>query len=1158
MGSSGLTPKDLRTPISQQQAEKIIDAIDNSFNSPAGSITTTTPPNTGDVLTWTGLEFDAAAPAQPVIARTATVGVSGGVDFNSVKDAVDHAVAEGASASTPWAVIVYPGTYTEDPFTLPPGVSVSSYNGERQVQVHLVAANPLVDFITCTGGTLEGLRLSGVTDPAAALVRADGPTIGVTFTNLTIGRCSNGVVVSGGATVLMSTVLVSVVVPGQNLENAFVATGSGTTMIVRLLAANVPAAILPAYPGVNPVETLLTVESGARLQLLSSSIRIAHNTSTQVGCLVQGSSELVAQAVLFEDCEVAVLAGAAAGSPLIKLLNCDFTNNTLNVESLNSSAVVGESVSVDARKVSLASGTTLSGVVLSDNNKAANVYRLHAAFNTPTGFVDFDVEQFLQQTSSGSLYEGGGLSDGGGLNVDISAGDGVVHNDALNYSRNVSWSASSLLLPDNATRFISYQESTDALVATAGPPSEDDILLGIVSTLSGAIRYIHSIGFSIRHQIRKLYNYLYATRRVIVESGLATQVGSGATKITVNPGSYYLTWETIDFAGAVDATFSAFYGTNGATELTAQTDVNASDYDSAGVLTAMTAGYYRSDTLFLTSDGRLALIFGTEEVATQEAAESIARANPMSFIEASSVALASVVVQQGSGIASIVDRRPFGETASGLSSGVGVSDHGALTGLADDDHVQYLRGDGSRPMSGALDMGSNSITNVNTVDGVDVSAHAARHNPGGADALATAAANASQVGASPGVGVASSFSRSDHVHGFTRGTPVAIGAANAAGTSTSFVGADHVHAHGSQDGGSTHALAVASGDAGFLSGADKAKLDGVEAGATNTPLTASAPENVTKAAAAVGISTTVARSDHKHDVTTAAAGAIAIGDAASEGSATSLARSDHTHAFAAPGAPVNVTKSAASAGASSAPARADHKHDVTTAAAGTIAIGAASAEGSATSLARSDHTHALPAPAAPVNVTKAAASAGTAAEAARADHKHDVTTAAAVTVALANAEGVATSLARSDHVHRAHSGAVVQTVFAALATDVTTSVVPPTFATLLSTTITVLANSRLNISGAVVASNTNNGRFGYYRIVVDGTPIGRTLGIYTDQEAFGAANLQGVTGALAAGTRTVEIQWAVGANTGRCRAGTALVAGANAEIANLVIQELLA
>lgn len=93
-------------------------------------------------------------------------------------------------------------------------------------------------------------------------------------------------------------------------------------------------------------------------------------------------------------------------------------------------------------------------------------------------------------------------------------------------------------------------------------------------------------------------------------------------------------------------------------------------------------------------------------------------------------------------------------------------------------------------------------------------------------------------------------------------------------------------------------------------------------------------------------------------LTTAAAGAIEVGDSAAVGSAESFARSDHQHSLAAPAAPADVTKAAASAGSSSNVARQDHKHDISTAAP-TTAIGTdtVNAEGSATTLARSDHSH---------------------------------------------------------------------------------------------------------------------------------------------------------------------------------------------------------
>lgn len=168
-------------------------------------------------------------------------------------------------------------------------------------------------------------------------------------------------------------------------------------------------------------------------------------------------------------------------------------------------------------------------------------------------------------------------------------------------------------------------------------------------------------------------------------------------------------------------------------------------------------------------------------------------------------------------------------------------DHGSLTGLGDDDHTQYLLVSGTRSMTGNLNMGTFSITNVNQVDGVDVSAHASRHNPGGADALTTAAPGATSVATASAVGTALSFARSDHVHqsntapadvtkaaaaigtsgeparadhkhDISTGTPGSItDATNAEGSATSLARSDHQHAHGNRGGGTLHSLTSASG-----------------------------------------------------------------------------------------------------------------------------------------------------------------------------------------------------------------------------------------------------------------------------------------------------------------------------------------------------------
>jgi len=172
----------------------------------------------------------------------------------------------------------------------------------------------------------------------------------------------------------------------------------------------------------------------------------------------------------------------------------------------------------------------------------------------------------------------------------------------------------------------------------------------------------------------------------------------------------------------------------------------------------------------------------------------------------------------------------------------GAVSHGTLLNLSSDDHTQYLLVSGTRAMTGALNMGTFAITSVGTVDGVTVSNHNARHQPGGSDAISTAAAGAIQIGDTAATGTATSLARSDHTHSLaspaapanvtkaaaaagtsatvaradhkhdvTTAAPSSVGTANAEGSATSLARSDHVHNHGSQSTSTHHALTSTSG-----------------------------------------------------------------------------------------------------------------------------------------------------------------------------------------------------------------------------------------------------------------------------------------------------------------------------------------------------------
>jgi hypothetical protein len=159
--------------------------------------------------------------------------------------------------------------------------------------------------------------------------------------------------------------------------------------------------------------------------------------------------------------------------------------------------------------------------------------------------------------------------------------------------------------------------------------------------------------------------------------------------------------------------------------------------------------------------------------------------------------------------------------------------------------------------------------------------------------------------------------------------PANVGITAAVGVGTTAARSDHVHAHGAQTDGTLHAAVVAAGASGFMTGADKTKLDGISTGAA--ALTSTVPVNADAAAAAVGVATTAARGDHKHQVTVASPSPLAIGSAGADGTSTSLARADHVHTMPIFGG---------------VPA--------------TLTVSGAAATGSSTSLPRNDHVHAMP------------------------------------------------------------------------------------------------------------------------------------------------------------------------------------------------------
>ncbi|AMP44401.1 cell wall anchor protein [Faustovirus] len=198
--------------------------------------------------------------------------------------------------------------------------------------------------------------------------------------------------------------------------------------------------------------------------------------------------------------------------------------------------------------------------------------------------------------------------------------------------------------------------------------------------------------------------------------------------------------------------------------------------------------------------------------------------------------------------------------------------------------------------------------------------HASTHLPNGADPLTTAA-------------------------------PVTVGTTNAIGTANSFARSDHVHDHGAQTSPTLHAVATG-GANGFMSSADKTKLDAATAASTNSTLVL---RNGAGNAAFKGLDIDAAGGIVLHNIDNTFSATIST-PTLTQNTAFTLPANNGTASQALITDGNGVTSWGAATPAAHASTHLPNGSDPLTTAA-PVSVGVANAIGVANSFARSDHVH---------------------------------------------------------------------------------------------------------------------------------------------------------------------------------------------------------
>ncbi|MBA3954431.1 hypothetical protein H0X48_03885, partial [Candidatus Dependentiae bacterium] len=726
--------------------------------------------------------------------------LSGPNEFNAINTAL--ASITDNSAIKRYVIVVGPGVYSETTIQLKPYVSI---RGESTNACIIQAASTNQDLIIGTpNASLEKLTFTGATGPGNAAIVYNG---GGFFDIVRCNFLSNTIHIKQDSLQGISVVsLISCTIdPLSNFSTGFQVsnTGTNTFSLLGLYGVNW-LALANSY---SPTFDLVNL-NGTGSICIGSGIFAGSAVSVLGGnaFVVRNGAALQIDGMTLTAFNKALYLTDEGVGPNLNVIGVYASGNTTNIQIDHPAATGSVSGVVDRSKIVIDPSANIS-LLLSDPVNAATVAIGPIIAGNSIATQTNIAPQIFYGSNTGT-QSGGEVVTINGTTVTLSAGTGylMVQNATTTDLKYVEWPQQDITLPLNQTNYIFVTKDGVITYAQARPSSISTIILGIITTNTTTVDYIQQTKRQGDHTATLLDTaWRQAIGNLYISGSIVTQNSTMPLQLDVTQGRYYYSTHEYLPTGGTAVTWTPYYhsSTGGFTTNTPTNTLDGNYDNSTGTLAPIPSGQFARHSLYIVANGNpdgtdhYMFVYAQTTYNTLIEAENGAIPNPPSTFTSNIALIASVIVTNdpvtGIAIASIRQEQP--RLTFKASSMSGVTNHGDLTGLLNDDHPQYLLVTGARSMIGNLDLGANNITNVGLIDNINLNTLSNRLVPTGADPLPT-------------------------------GTSVTIGITNQPGIANSFSRSDHQHAHGDQPGGTLHALATTT-IAGFMSAADKANLDNI-------------------------------------------------------------------------------------------------------------------------------------------------------------------------------------------------------------------------------------------------------------------------------------------------------------------------------------------
>lgn len=346
----------------------------------------------------------------------------------------------------------------------------------------------------------------------------------------------------------------------------------------------------------------------------------------------------------------------------------------------------------------------------------------HIGFPTASGFA----AQIITTFPAPSVYNaesffwsagwaaGGDITDVTGSQIMVASGIGAVRFESNSLSPLLAFGwpqTSGISIPSESVRYVGVSYSGTANTATVVSKTSDEwnyyteFPLGTAINRNNEIHIVHApfIAGDAISLVNQRFDATFPLLRDNKVGGLILGE-TGTRNITLTAGKLWRRLNSFTIAAldtSASSTFYSYYrdGLGGFTRLTGQTQWPNTQYDDGtGTLATLSANRWAVLWFYVESEGHLSLLYGRGQYTGQASAEQEAAPAtlPTGFSD-EALLIGRLTFQNGAATAANIV-----SAFTATFQTAGVTDHGDLTGLADDDHLQYSRVDGTRAFTGVV------------------------------------------------------------------------------------------------------------------------------------------------------------------------------------------------------------------------------------------------------------------------------------------------------------------------------------------------------------------------------------------------------------------------------------------------------------------------